>query len=268
MCHWSSDWVLFRHLKNAHTNKNDPNNNEMCAVFDYIAVELCLENDSEHKMTGLAFYMAAVCEREREHVPLLGPSVDRRTLALLTRLANSDTVSSLVCFACGQVHTHVQSWTQMYHDRRENSAYQSWTSRSAIRYLRVEDGLMRLLQKDATSFEGNFDLNVFKQRYATAPASEGSPFDDAKDLRSGNYELQRVLTCTPARPTLLGCLEDVLRVVRRGGQSCTRHGDHELCQNCEIPLCANCEGAIRRSGKDAGIPMSLCNDNLLVTAPS
>ena len=31
----------------------------------------------------LAYYTAAVSEREREHMPVIGPSVDRRVLRLL-----------------------------------------------------------------------------------------------------------------------------------------------------------------------------------------
>ena len=37
-------------------------------------------------------------------VPLVGPSVDRRTLNLLTKDYNDADVRALVCFACGQKH--------------------------------------------------------------------------------------------------------------------------------------------------------------------
>ena len=47
-------------------------------------------------MTALSYYMAAVGDREREHVPLIGPTVDRRTLTLVCRLANSSTIRSLM----------------------------------------------------------------------------------------------------------------------------------------------------------------------------
>ena len=171
-----------------------------CAVFDYTEKEFSNENDSEHKMTALAFYMAAVCEREREHVSLIGPSVDRRTLALLTHLSNRDTISSLVCFACGQVHTHVQSWSRMYHGRREKRAWESLCSHSAIRYHRVEDSLTKCLDKDGKAFENNFGFSVFKQRYAKEEASEGCSFDDAKVLSSGNYTRQRMFTSTLLQP--------------------------------------------------------------------
>jgi hypothetical protein len=37
------------------------------------------------RMNALAYYTAAVCEKERSHVPLIGPSIDRRMLTLLSR---------------------------------------------------------------------------------------------------------------------------------------------------------------------------------------
>ena len=83
---------------------------EMAEVFAYGN-----KPNGEAEMTALAYYMAAVCQREREHVPIVGPSTDRRTLTLVCRLANGDTIRSLICFMCGQIHTSVSSWEQMYH---------------------------------------------------------------------------------------------------------------------------------------------------------
>ena len=71
-------------------------------------------------MAALAYYTAAVQERERDAMPIIGPSVDRRTLTLLCRLANSDTVCSLVCFACAQIHRWVASWEKLQPDFGES----------------------------------------------------------------------------------------------------------------------------------------------------
>ena len=67
-------------------------------------------------MNALAYYTAAVCLKEQMHIPIIGPSVDRRMLTLLTRLCNSDTIHALVCVACGQIHTSVKSWTKAWPD--------------------------------------------------------------------------------------------------------------------------------------------------------
>ena len=58
----------------------------------------------------LAYYTAAVSEREREHMPVIGPSVDRRALRLMNEACKSTTVCSLGCFCCSQVRTRVRSW--------------------------------------------------------------------------------------------------------------------------------------------------------------
>ncbi len=58
----------------------------------------------------IAYYTQAVCERETEHMPCIGPSVDRRILARTTEMAQNDRVKSLICFACAQVFTYVHAW--------------------------------------------------------------------------------------------------------------------------------------------------------------
>ena len=63
-------------------------------------------------MNALAYYTAAVALKEQTHIPLIGPSVDRRMLGILHSVCNSDTISSLICAACAQVHVSVTSWTQ------------------------------------------------------------------------------------------------------------------------------------------------------------
>ena len=65
-------------------------------------------------MDAYAYYNAAVMKKEQEHVPIIGPAIDRRMITLLNKLANSDTLQSAVCFVCAQLHTWVQCWTQMH----------------------------------------------------------------------------------------------------------------------------------------------------------
>ena len=47
------------------------------------------------------FYARAIEIREQENVPLLGPSVDRRTVKHLMEVYNDDAVKCLICFVCG-----------------------------------------------------------------------------------------------------------------------------------------------------------------------
>ena len=53
-------------------------------------------------------YEEAIAIREREQFPVVGPSVDRRTIELLLRSYNDDKVRSLVCFVCGQIKADVR----------------------------------------------------------------------------------------------------------------------------------------------------------------
>ena len=49
-------------------------------------------------------YQEAIACLEREQVPTVGPSVDRRALGLLTKQYNNENIRSLVCLVCGQTH--------------------------------------------------------------------------------------------------------------------------------------------------------------------
>ena len=55
----------------------------------------------------MAYYCAAVAAREREHMPSVGPSIDRRTFKALSEVYNSKKIRSLVCFVCAQVRTDI-----------------------------------------------------------------------------------------------------------------------------------------------------------------
>ena len=124
-------------------------------------------------MTALAYYMAAVREREREHMPLIGPSVDRRTLALVNRAANSDTVCSLMCFVCAQLHTWVASWETLQPPHRRNPLLKG--QRSQIAYHNVKDTLLRLEAEDVDSFLLSCSLEHFRRRFASERGSRSNP---------------------------------------------------------------------------------------------
>eukprot|EP00972_Heterocapsa_arctica_P085762 12637913-Heterocapsa_arctica.AAC.1 len=57
--HWEMERCVFNYLKDKHRHK------EMRSVF-----ERCNEDIHEAEMTALAYYIAAIDEREREHMPL------------------------------------------------------------------------------------------------------------------------------------------------------------------------------------------------------
>jgi len=85
-------------------------------VHEVHASEMQLSSENPDLM---AYYCAAIAEQERENMPLIGPSIDRRVFKWLQRACSSETVQSLICFVCAQVKTHVAShtsnWVIKYH---------------------------------------------------------------------------------------------------------------------------------------------------------
>ena len=57
-------------------------------------------------------YMAAVCERERESMPVIGIAKDRQVLRGLNSVLPQ--VKSMMCFGCAQIRSHVPLWQRMY----------------------------------------------------------------------------------------------------------------------------------------------------------
>ena len=116
--HWEMEKRLFEHLRARHAK------HEMQEVFAHVvalrerddaqrvpkkgeafeeAEKLWRQRRERHEdpqLRALAYYVAAICEQERQHMPLIGPSVDRRTLTLVCRLARSETLRGLACFTC------------------------------------------------------------------------------------------------------------------------------------------------------------------------
>ena len=94
--HWQLEWELYNHLKAKHDTE------EMREVIEWVQQRIQTWHTQESERLEFlwvhSFYIAAVQEREREHMPLIGPTKDRQMLALVTKLANSDTIQSRMCF--------------------------------------------------------------------------------------------------------------------------------------------------------------------------
>ena len=216
------------------------------------------ENRDGGFVAVLSYYVAAVSEREREHMPLIGPSVDRRTLALVSRLANSSTIQSLVCFCCAQVRTHVRPWDKMYDcgqrgvgGRHTGHKY----SRGDIRMYTVEESLHAYQERDSDGFLRDFSRDRFRHVYGAERPGDGNPFENAPELDDGQTEWLRVLDVSGVSVVLLGCPEDTKRC-----QGCCHKPEGEICKRCQIPLCDTCARVIVRKVSD-DIPMAVCNDN-------
>ena len=179
--HWEQEFRLFLHLRRKHRTA------EMASLPEHAwalindeeesSADKTLEDEEESRvrrtisnMDALAYYMRACQMREQERIPILGPSLDRRQLNQMVRLLNSETVTGLTCFSCATVNTYVQSWCSMYHGESGTCR----VSRSDIQYRQVRYSLWAWLGRDASAFNANFSLALFKSRYATDDQEGGN----------------------------------------------------------------------------------------------
>ena len=130
-------------------------------------------------------YCHAISQKEQETVPVVGPSIDRRSLALVRDVYNDDSIYSLVCFTCAQIKTHVPG------------------NNSDIEYTQNQ-----LQSLDATVLKDNLCFRTFKERYA----SEGTLLE-AEGISANSWLWRRklIFSSSPSREPLevLCCPEDV-----------------------------------------------------------
>ena len=234
--HWDHERVLFTHLK-MHRRKELSSIPESAWPTDKNGcVKEAYAQDGrikDYHWDVVAYYVQATCLKEQEHVPIIGPSLDRKMLTLMVKALNSQTVEALICFACANVHTHVRKWDKMC---GVDEMHVCHDSHSAIQMHKVEYSLWKWAEKFPEAFNVNFNLALFKERYATDGQQDGNPFAHCTELDEGDLEWQREMffrdpSIDPVR--LLCCPEDVRR-----SPSC-KHEQGQLCGDCEIPIC-NC----------------------------
>ena len=117
-------------------------------------------------------YMAAVCEREREHMPVVGIAKDRQVLRMLNGILSS--VRSMMCFGCAQIHANVPLWEKMYEpgqhgqhtyqakERDEESVWNehdhcAHVSQSMIKMYSIDESLEKSYNRSNDSFRQHFN---------------------------------------------------------------------------------------------------------------
>ena len=86
------------------------------------------------------YYLEAIACREREQMPVVGPSIDRRVFRHIRISQSEGEVRALICFCCARVFT-------------------STSGTSEIAYANMEEYFNRIT---ARSFEMNWDFNEYK----------------------------------------------------------------------------------------------------------
>jgi len=177
------------------------------------------------------YYLEAIAYQEQQHIPTIGPSVDRRTFKHVRDDMSEEAVQGLICMCCARI-------------RRSCN-----TTNSEI--ARVECGEYFESLK-AVSFLRNWDFIEYMNMYGKTDALRGHPH-----LQNDCWLWRRRLLCSDFQNrVIICCPEDV---------SCEEDHDRMfLCQACTFPLCRECHIVSKRTqAASVGIPAALANDNFI-----
>jgi len=194
------------------------------------------------RLTDADLYEEGIAMREREQIPAVGPSVDRRTIELVLQNYNDDAVRSLVCFACGQIKTQ----TPGKHADIERKS-EGW-----------------LASRGSKTLEANLGWNKwFEQHGSTEPLVRYGPGQHEDNPRAEwccRLDSRAELTSID----VFGCPEDWLC---EAPVSSPRAGDCNamerlrrlhingrtddvltLCKHCTLPFCRACQIKLASAG--------------------
>ena len=178
-----------------------------------------------HAHDVMAYYVAAIDEKEREGMPLIGPSVDRRMFQMLARVADSASVRSLACFACAQWRTYARVWASQ---GASEIVFRSADLLEKLEAREREPGAEK-------TFTRNFSLPFYIKHYSV-PGNDRTRrttpnFDDPR-WQSNEWK-RRFVFSNSSKPSveIICCPEDVRRT------SFCKHASGDLCPKCKIPLC-------------------------------
>ena len=107
---------------------------------------------------NMALYCAAIRAKEQEHVPLVGPSIDRRAIRQLNVACNDAGLEMLICVCCATKKVHAQS--------------------AAASELELRKGA-DLLRLGRPVLEVNFGMERFRRLYGCGPQ-----FAEDEDLQA------------------------------------------------------------------------------------
>ena len=117
------------------------------------------------------------------HMPVVGPSIDRRVFRHIRISESEEAVRALICFCCARV-------------------FASTSGNSEIAYANMEEYFDRI---NARSFEMNWDCNEYKRRYM-----QHGVLLDHPDLAPNTWTWRRRLRCNKYKGhTILCCPEDI-----------------------------------------------------------
>jgi len=190
---------------------------------------------------NMDLYEEAIAIRERDQIPLVGPSVDRRSIGLLTKDYNNKSVRSLICFVCGQIKPQTPGPNSLI-----ALCGEAWFAS---------------LGKD--TLEVNLGWKRWEQHYGgCSPLAQYGPGRSAANPQ-GEWCCRIHVAKGNANIEMFGCPEDWQ--CARGGSDRATHTDNadivQLCKDCSLPVCHSCRVLLRTAGLRNNVPMALANDN-------
>ncbi len=212
---------------------------------------------------------AAVCQG----VPVVGPSIDRRTFQHLRDVYNDSEIYSLICAVCAQRRTHTKHHNSAIRRRHLELFEPNHTERSAEHVLRIHVPQQYL-------------RNLCRKTFLHCFVRPGTPLYDADFLQpmepdeevSPNillpeahtehpekaWDLRRLYKCTTGNIWDLLCCPEDIKSTEQCDHTNERGYDaaHIVCQHCLVPVCLECYDFISRPPLYAS-PMALANDNVI-----
>jgi len=206
-------------------------------------------------------------------VPIVGPSVDRRTFGHLREVYNDASIYSSICFVCAQRRTHTNHRNSLIQKRHLELFKPDHTKRAEEEVLRIfspEQYLRNLCRKTFlhrfarqgtplwnANFLGPMESSPVVTSNITLPAKTADNLEEAWEWRrlyqaadGGFWDL---LCC----PEDVECTADCNHLKHAGVDA-----RHIVCRNCLVPVRDECYDFIGRAPLYAS-PMALANDNVI-----
>ena len=200
------------------------------------------EMSMEEAEVRLTLYNAALAEKERCSVPMLGHSTDRRTLAHVGEVFREDNVHVLMCFlcACKEIsHTGYDKFGKAV--QKGNICYRS--HKEHLRQIIIGDQD----RQAAEAWQFNLSAKRLKDKFGQAVSTD--PI-----MQSDCFHWQRKVRRRGTVEHVLCCPEDVIPSTK------CRHDETYICEQCQIPICNECYVLSLKKQK---IPRALTNDNFI-----
>ena len=222
---------------------------------DAMQVALQEAGASIHDVSVWDLYKQAVATKERNSVPAVGASIDRRCFEHLVQVYNDQTIRQLLCFCCAQSKTDVSTCRSSigFRSTKWLLGIQPKTllhnfSRSEFEQKFARPGTP-LAQRGSTGVTNDLQAPDFTEWTMRIDPTAIDQFLHSKRMDSGpdssEWEILEL-----KKHELICCPEDV---------QCERtHAEKTLCLHCRVPICKTCQ-VLLESKKI--VPTGLCNDN-------